>query len=200
MCEVSLSAQEMSPTGRLTDRFTPHCTGQVILDGGEGNLGDGFSDFPIRMDELQTRPMDNKKVLRWYKDHSGLDGRYRVIDFLDGAGTGVVRGRTTCREASDFAHLKNAQYQYSPYLFEALMQLTGFYIAAMAPAQRQAMIPVEVGEMRFWRKCRKGEQITVEARMRMEDEKSSVWNARGIDDQGRTIMQVYGMRMQKVSE
>jgi len=53
MCEVSLSAQEMSPTGRLTDRFTPHCTGQVILDGGEGNLGDGFSDFPIRMDDCR---------------------------------------------------------------------------------------------------------------------------------------------------
>ena len=42
MCEVSLSAQEMSPTGRLTDRFTPHYTGQVILDGGQGNLGEGL--------------------------------------------------------------------------------------------------------------------------------------------------------------
>jgi hypothetical protein len=36
--------------------------------------------------------------------------------------------------------------------------------------------------------------------MRIEDEKGFVWDARGIDDQGRTIMQVYGMRMQKVSE
>jgi hypothetical protein len=34
----------------------------------------------------------------------------------------------------------------------------------------------------------------------MEDEKGSVWHARGIDDQGRTIMQAYDMRMQKVSE
>jgi NAD(P)-dependent dehydrogenase (short-subunit alcohol dehydrogenase family)/acyl carrier protein len=200
MCEVSLSAQEMSPTGRLTDRFTPHYIGQVILDGGQGNLGEGFSDFPIRLDELQTRPMDHNKVLQWYADCCGFEGRYRVIDFLDGAGTGVVRGQTTYRQMSDFAHLQNAQYQYSPYLFEALIQLVGFYIAAMAPTQRQAMIPVEVGEMRFLRKCREGEQITLEARMRMEDEKGFVWNARGIDDQGRTIMQVYGIRMQKVSE
>jgi hypothetical protein len=35
-CEVSLATQEISPTGRLTDRFTPHCKGQVILDGGGG--------------------------------------------------------------------------------------------------------------------------------------------------------------------
>jgi malonyl CoA-acyl carrier protein transacylase len=200
MCEVSLSAQEMSPTGRLTDRFTPHYIGQVILDGGQGNLGEGFSDFPIRLDELRTRPMDYKKVLKWYKDRSGLEGRYRVMKFLDGAGPGVVRGGTTYQETSDFANLRNARYQYSPYLFEALMQLGSFYIAAMAPTQRQAMIPVEVGEMRFLRKCREGEQITLEARMRMEDEKGFVWDASGIDDQGRTIMQVYGMRMQKVSE
>jgi NAD(P)-dependent dehydrogenase (short-subunit alcohol dehydrogenase family)/acyl carrier protein len=200
MCEVSLSAQEMSPTGRLTDRFTPHYMGQVILDGGQGNLGEGLSDFPIRLDELRTRPVDHKKVLKWYRDRSGLDGRYRVIDFLDGAGTGVVRGRTTYRETSDFAHLQNAQYQYSPYLFEALMQLVGFYIAAIAPTQREATIPVAVGEMRFLRRCRKGEQIILEARMRMDYEKSFVWDARGIDDQGLTIMQVYGMRMQKVSE
>jgi hypothetical protein len=50
------------------------------------------------------------------------------------------------------------------------------------------------------RKCRKGEQITLEARMRMEDEKGFVWDARGIDDQGHTIMQVHGMRMQKIPE
>jgi hypothetical protein len=200
MCEVSLSAQEMSPTGRLTDRFNPHYMGRVILDGGQGNLGEGFSDFPIRLDELRTRPVDHRKVLEWYRDRSGLDGRYRVIDFLDGAGTGVVRGRTTYRETSDFAHLQNAQYQYSPYLFEALMQLVGFYIAAIAPTHQQATIPVEVGEMRFLRRCGQGEQITLEARMRMHYEKSFVWDARGIDDQNRTIMQVYGMRTQNVSE
>ena len=58
MCEVSLAAQEISPAGRLTDRFTPHCQGHVILDGGGGDLGEGLPDFPVRLDELRTRPMD----------------------------------------------------------------------------------------------------------------------------------------------
>lgn len=200
MCEVSLSAQDISPSGRLTDRFTPHHVGQVILDGGQGNLGEGFSDFPIRLDELQTQPMDHNKVLQWYADCSGFEGRYRVIDSLDGAGIEVVRGQATCRHMSDFAHLQNAQYQYSPYLFEALMQLVGFCVAAMDSMQRQAMIPVEVGEMRFLRKCWEGEQITLEARMRTQDEKGFVWDARGIDEQGCTIMKVFGMRMHWVSD
>jgi malonyl CoA-acyl carrier protein transacylase len=203
LCEVSLATQEISPAGRLTDRFTPHCKGQVILDGGDGGggyLGEGLPDFPVRLDELRTRPMDHKKVLKWYKDRSGLEGRYRVMEFLDGAGPGVVRGRTTYRKTSDFANLRNARYQYSPYLFEALLQLVNFYIIAMDPSERRSMIPMEIGEMRFLRKCQVGEQITLEARMRAQDDEGLAWDARGIDDQGRTIMQVYGLRMHWVAD
>ena len=200
LCEVSLATQEISPAGRLTDRFTPHCKGQVILDGGGGYLGEGLPDFPVRLDELRTKPVDHKRLLTWYKDRSGLEGRYRVMEFLDGAGPGVVRGRTTCRETSDFANLRNARYQYSPYLFEALLQLVGFHIAATDPSERRSMIPMEIGEMRFLRKCRTGEQINLEARMRERDDKGLSWDARGIDDQGRTIMQIYGIRMHWVSE
>ena len=199
-CEVSLATQEISPAGRLTDRFTPHCKGQVILDGGGGFLGEGFPDFPVRLDELRTRPMDHKKVLKWYKDRSGLEGRYRVMEFLDGAGPGVVRGGTTYRETSDFAHLRNVRYQYSPYLFEALLQMVGFHVAAMDRSERRSMIPMEIGEMRFSRKCRAGEQLTMEARMRAQDHEGLTWDARGIDDQGRTIMQVHRLRMHWVSD
>jgi malonyl CoA-acyl carrier protein transacylase len=199
-CEVSLSTQEISPTGRLTDRFTPHCKGQVILDGGGGYLGEGFPDFPVRRDELRTRSMDHKKVLKWYQDRSGLEGRYRVMEVLDGAGPGVVRGRTTCRQTSDFANLRNARYQYSPYLFEALLQLAGFYVVAMDPSERRSMIPLEIAEMRFSRKCRVGEQISLEARLRAQDEEGLSWDARGIDDQGRTVMQVHNMRLHWVSD
>jgi malonyl CoA-acyl carrier protein transacylase len=200
LCEVSLETQEISPSGSLTDRFTPHCKGRVILDGGGGYLGEGLPDFPVRLDELRKRPMNHKKMLKWYKDHSGLEGRYRVMEFLEGAGPGVVRGRTTYRETSDFANLRNARYQYSPYLFEALLQLVGFYIAATDPSERRSMIPMEIKEMRFFRKCRAGERITLEGRMRAQDDEGVAWDARGIDDQGRTIMQIHGIRMHWVSD
>jgi hypothetical protein len=62
------------------------------------------------------------------------------------------------------------------------------------------MVPLEIGEMRFLRNCRAGEEITVEARMRARDDEGLTWDARGIDDQGRAIMQVHNMRMQWVSE
>jgi len=122
------------------------------------------------------------------------------MESLDGAGPRVVRGRTTYWEASDFANLRNTRYQYSPYLFEALSQLAGFHIAAMGSSERRSIIPMEIGEIKFLRKCRVGEQITLEARMRAQDDKGLAWNARGIDDQGRAIMQVYGLRMHWVLE
>ncbi len=203
LCEVSLSTQEISPAGRLTDRFIPHCEGRVVLAGVD-NRGvcslEVLPGFPVRSDELQTGPMDNKKVLKWYKDRSGLEGRYRVIEFLEGAGRGVVRGRTIYMETSDFANLRDTRYQYSPYLFEALLQLAGFHMALTDPSEQRSMIPTEIGEMRFVRQCRTGERIILEARMRAQDGEDCYWDARGIDDQGITIMQVHNIRMHWVSE
>ena len=90
----------------------------------QADLGEELPDFPVRQDELRTKPMDHKKVRAWYEERSGLEGRYRVMESIDGAGPGVVRGRTSYRETDDFAHLRNVRYQYSPYLFEALLQLS----------------------------------------------------------------------------
>jgi len=200
LCEVSIAAQEISPAGRLTDHFFPHYQGQVILAGGAADLGEELPDFPVRQDELRTKPMDQKKVRAWYEERSGLVGRYRVMESIEGAGPGVVRGRTSYRETDDFAHLRNVRYQYSPYLFEALLQLSAFQIAATDPAERRSMIPLEIGEMRFLRKCRAGEQIILEARLRLQDEEGLTWDARALDDQGITIMQMSGMRMHWVTE
>ncbi len=201
LCEVSLAAQEITPAGKLSDRFTPHCKGQVILDGGNGGNGggrylrDGLQDFPVRPDELTTGPMDHKKVLKWYKDRSGLKGRYRVMEFLDGANSEAVRGRTIYRETTDFVNLPSTRYRYSPYLFESILQLIGFHIVAMDASERRSVIPIEIGEMNFLRKCRPGEQITIEARMRTRDDEGLSWDARGIDEQDRAIMQISGIRM-----
>jgi hypothetical protein len=199
VCEASLSVKEISPTGRLGDRFIPHCTGQVLLGGGRGELAEWFQDFPVRPEELWTQPVNHEKVLKWYEDRTGLDGRYRVLEVIDGSGPGLVRGRTIYRETRDFAHLPAALYQYSPYLFEALMQLAGFHMLAIDPQDRRSVLPTEIGEMQFLRQCRPGEQITLEAHLRVQDEESLAWDARGVDDQGRTIMQVRAMRMHWVS-
>jgi hypothetical protein len=195
VCDTFLSAQEISPAGRLTPHFALQCNGQVILDGGGETLKQGFLDFPIRPDELRTKPMNRKKVLKWYKDRSGLGGRYRVIEFLDGTGPGVIQGRTIYPETCDFANLQDVRYQYSPYLFEALLQLVCCHIAVTDPSEPRSMIPLEIGEMRCFRKVRVGEKITLEARLRAQDDEVLTWDTRGLDDQGETLMQIFGLQM-----
>jgi malonyl CoA-acyl carrier protein transacylase len=199
-CEAVLAAPEITPAGRLTDRFIPHYKGQVILDGAADQPCEGFGDFPVRPDELRSGPMNGDQVLRWYTERSGLTGRYRVLESLDGAGPGAVRGRTSYRETTDFAHLGATRYQYPVYLFEALLQLAGFYFAATDPAERRSMIPLEVGEMRFTRQCRAGEPILLEARLRLKDNEGLTWDARGVDAAGNAIMQIHNLRMQWVSQ
>ncbi len=199
VCDVSLSLQETSPTGRLADRFIPHCTGQVLLGGRRQELPEVFQDFPVRRDELRTPPVNHEQVLKWYEDRTGLGGRYRVLEAIDGTGSGLIRGRTIYRESGDFAHLPGARYQYSLYLFEALMQLAAFHMLAVDPQDRRSMVPTEVGEMRFLRQCRPGEPVTLEARLRVQDQEAVAWDARGLDDQGHTIMQVRTLRLHWVS-
>jgi hypothetical protein len=45
-----------------------------------------------------------------------------------------------------------------------------------------------------------GEKIILEARMRSQNEQGFIWDARGLDEQGRTIMQVADMRMHWVAD
>ncbi len=202
VCEATLITREISPTGRLTEHFSPHCKGQVILDGGEsgGHLGGNLPDFSVHPDTLQLGPMERAKVLEWYHDHNGLTDRYRVLESFDGIGPDVIRGQTISRQSDDFANLANAHYQYSPYLFEALLQLTALYCVAMEKPELRAMIPLEIGEMRFCRKCRVGERIILEARLRAQSEQGFTWEARGLDEQGCTIMQIANLRMHWVAE
>jgi NAD(P)-dependent dehydrogenase (short-subunit alcohol dehydrogenase family) len=199
VCAASLSVQEISPAGRLAERFIPHCTGQVLLGGSRGELPGWFQDFPVRPAELRTPPVSHEEVLKWYGDRTGLAGRYRVLQGIDGTGPGAIRGRTLYPETHDFAHLPASRYQYSPYLFEALMQLAGFHMLAINPQDRRSMLPMEIGELQFLRPCEPGEPITLEARLRSQDQDSLVWDAVGLDAQGRTIMQVRSMRMHWIS-
>jgi predicted GTPase len=62
------------------------------------------------------------------------------------------------------------------------------------------MIPLEIGEMRCFRKVRVGEKITLEARLRAQDDEMLTWDTRGLDDQGETLMQIFGLKMKWISD
>ena len=195
-CDVRLSSKNLSPTGRVLDNWSTNYQGQVIL-GMKATSLQPWPDFTIRKDELDTRPMEFSNIEDIYEKRTGLKGRYRVLGKIYGSGPEVIKGGMVYREQDDIAGLDNVRYQYSPYLIEALMHLFAFYPALRQEAEDWNLIPVSMKEMRFTRPAQNGETCTLEARLRSQNEQSFTWDARVVDDNGTTILQVLSLRMNR---
>jgi acyl transferase domain-containing protein/NAD(P)H-dependent flavin oxidoreductase YrpB (nitropropane dioxygenase family)/NAD(P)-dependent dehydrogenase (short-subunit alcohol dehydrogenase family)/acyl carrier protein/3-hydroxymyristoyl/3-hydroxydecanoyl-(acyl carrier protein) dehydratase len=199
LCKVSISSLELSPSGRQLDRWCTNFEGQVALKGATPTLLD-WPDFKIRTEMFDTNPISSDEVMDLYEKRSGLRGRYRVIEAVEGSGPGIVRGSMIYRESHDFAGLENIQYQYSPYLLEAFMHLINVYVMCRNENETRIIIPTAIGELRFARRCLPGEKVILEARLRSENAEGFSWDARGLDEDGTTIMEVEELSMKWVSE
>jgi hypothetical protein len=193
-CDVQLTSADISPSGRHLDRWSTNYSGQVLLGSATTSLPH-WPEFTIKSAELDTRAMDPTEIQDSYSARTGLKGRYRVLERLDGTGRGVIKGAMLYREQADIAGLDRVRYQYSPYLLEALMHLLAFYVALRQEEGAGDLIPSSMEEMRFARLARKGERFTLEARLRAHDAQGFTWDARAVDQSDTPIMQLVGMRM-----
>jgi NAD(P)-dependent dehydrogenase (short-subunit alcohol dehydrogenase family)/acyl carrier protein len=194
ICDVSISSKDITTTGRVLDRWTTNYTGQVILGLPGGPLPD-WPGFTVKSEELDSAQFDQKGMVRFYRKYSDFKERYRVLEALDGSGTGVIRGRTIVNQMDDFAGLNGVRYQYPPYLLEALQHLVNSYLLLREEEVSAAMIPSGIGEMRFSRACRPGEKIVLEGRRRSHNRGGATWDIRAIDAAGHSIMTVTGLIM-----
>ncbi len=200
VCEVSLASREISPSGRVMERIHANYKALVLLRGTSPFQVEKLPGFPVRLDELDSRPMDCNEVIQWYQDRTDLRGRYRVIEDLNGTSSRTIRGRMIYRKVRDFADPLQTRYQYSPYLLEALMQVVNFYIVMRNPSEKRSMIPYRIGEMQFLRKCSDGERITIEALMQNQNAEGISWNARALDEHGTVVMQAKNIMMRWFSK
>ncbi|MFC1828691.1 SDR family NAD(P)-dependent oxidoreductase [Thermodesulfobacteriota bacterium] len=194
-CDVQLSSADVSPSGRVLDRWSTNYQGQVILGPRTASLP-SLPEIEVGADELDTRPVEPHEIQESYEQRTGLKGRYRVLESIHGTGPGVVKGDMVYRVQEDMAGLDRVRYQYSPYLMEALMHLFAFY-GAMRQEEAWDLIPAGMGEMRFARLARSGERCTLEARLRSHDDQGFTWDARAVDESGTAIMQVTSMCMNR---
>jgi malonyl CoA-acyl carrier protein transacylase len=194
VCEVSLSAKGISPSGRPVERMNLGYKALVLL-GTTPQADEESAHFPVKMEELDTRYMDHQEVIRWYDERSDMKNRYRVIEALDGSAPEAIRGRMIYRTGVDFNAPRETNYQYSPYLLEALLQMVNFHIIMKDQAEQRSMIPLRIGEVLFRRRCAAGEEVTLEARMRERDDEGITWDARATDRDGEILMTVKKLRM-----
>ncbi len=95
--------------------------------------------------------------------------------------------------------MNGVRYQYSFYLLEALQHLVNSYLLLRDEEVTAAMIPFGIGEMRFARACRPGEEIILEGRRRSHDSGGATWDIRAVDDAGHILMTVQGLIMKSFS-
>jgi acyl transferase domain-containing protein/NAD(P)H-dependent flavin oxidoreductase YrpB (nitropropane dioxygenase family)/NAD(P)-dependent dehydrogenase (short-subunit alcohol dehydrogenase family)/acyl carrier protein len=198
-CDVRLSCAHVSPSGRLLDRWSTNYEGEVMLGPQRAPLAP-WPDFAVKEEDLDTRPVESHEIQESYEMRTGLRGRYRVLEKIHGTGSGIVKGAMVYREEKDMAGLERVTYLYSPYLLEALMHLLAFYPAIRQEEGILDLIPAGIEEMRFARSARNGERCTLEARLRSRDGQGFTWDARAVDEDGTTIMQILSMRMNRFSQ
>jgi hypothetical protein len=197
-CDVAISSPDITATGRTLDRWFVNYIGQVIL-GVPGRPLPDWPDFTVKSEELDTAPLNQKEVQRFYGKYSNLQGRYRLIESIDGAGNGVIRGLMIYKQQDDFAGLHGVHYQYSPYLLEALKHLVNSYLLLRDETVTTTMIPFGIGEMRFTRHCQIGEALRLEGRLRSQNSSESTWDARALDSGGNIIMVAKSLRLKVFS-
>jgi len=198
-CHVELSSADLSPSGRLLDTWSTNYLGKVILGPRITPLSP-VSELSINAKDLDTRPMETHDIQESYENRTGLRGRYRVIEKINGTGPGVIKGAMVYKEQEDMAGLGRARYHYPPYLLEALMHLFAFYAALRQENGSSDVLPAGMEEMRFTRPARNGERFTLEARLRSRDDQGFTWDARAVDESNTTIMQVHSVRMNRFSQ
>jgi hypothetical protein len=188
-CELFMETPALSPTGRVLDVASVNFQAKVLMGAGPNQALPEIAGLPVRLEELDTGPMLHEMVLKCYRELSDMKNRYAVMEELEGAGQSAIRGRFRHRLQADFA-AGNAAYQYSPYVLEALLHLPFFHVVMREQGSKKFLIPKSLGELAWTRPGRNEERLTLEGRLKREDEAGVTFDARALDDAGTPVMQV----------
>ncbi|MFI5354550.1 MAG: SDR family NAD(P)-dependent oxidoreductase [Desulfobaccales bacterium] len=200
VCQLTMESPLLSPTGKVLDKQVINYRAQVVLRGAGPSAWTDLAGFPLKLEDLDTRPADLEEISGWYGRRTDMQGRYRVVEHLDGSGPGLVRGAATCRTETDFSHLQAPSFQYSPYVLEGLVQMTNFYIVMRNEADERTFIPVGIEAISFTRRCRDQERVILEVRLQDEDSKGVTWDAQALAADGQPLMKVRGLRLHSFSK
>ncbi len=198
VCQLTMESPLISPSGKVMEKKVTNYRAQVVLSGSPPAWTD-LPGFPVNPEDLDTRPAELPEISDWYGQRTDMQGRYRVMEHLDGSGPGLVRGATTYRHQEDFSHVQAPMLQYSPYVLEGLMQLTNFYIVMRNEEDERTFIPTSIEAMSFTRRCRDQETVILEGRLHEDDVKGVTWDAQALDADGQPLMKVRGLRLRSFS-
>jgi NAD(P)-dependent dehydrogenase (short-subunit alcohol dehydrogenase family) len=162
ICEASFSSQDLAPLESQPVRMRLNHKAHIILSGLTEYPRDPLAGFPVSPSELDSPAVSGDEILKLYEEKYDFKGRYRVLSYVEGAGAGVIRGRTIYREGKDFSAHPITHYQYSPYLLEAVFHLVAYHVMMTHGEDSRPVVPFEIRELMLHRKARHGEEVLLE--------------------------------------
>lgn len=165
---------------------------EVLLGPGRPAPSPGFRVSPA---DLDTRPMSGTEARARYQSTSGLQGRYTVLDSLDGSGPGVIRAHMVFRESEDVTGWSPTRYRLPVYALEGMLQVTSFYLGMREIGAGSLTIPAGIGRARPGNRPAPGEPLTIEARMTAQSPEEHVWEGHVLDARERVVIAVQEARL-----
>ncbi len=194
ICEIILSSQDLGTDGQITENWISNFRGEVIM-GSCRVTQQTKQTFSLDADSLDKPVYRCAEIQNWYQKYSNLQGRYRVLESIDGIWQGLSRGSMIYRNSVDFRGLDGVDYQYSPYLLEAMMHLVAATERHWDQEDTRRIIPAGISELSFSRNCRDGERIVLEACRKSTSENGQSWDLLATDEAGVVLMQARGLEM-----
>ena len=195
-CELKLSTQEVSPSGRPLQRWSCNASATALLGvvppaAAISEAGIPFTDQ--RIERQAKRPV----LLRAYKRFTALTGSYRVLHGLSRLSSDTVEAVAVLPRKPDFAYRRQNGYLTSPYLLEAIFQ-TAVFQRILQPRRATVAIalPYAIGEVLYQRTAEPllG-PVRIQARKIIDDAQAMVWDAVAYDDRDRLLLSVNALEL-----
>ena len=195
-CALKMSTQEVSPSGRLLQRWSHNASATALL-GSDCRLASvSEAGFPLG-DRRVERQMKRPALLRAYKRFTALTGRYRVLHELSRLSTDSVEAIAVLPRQADFADRRQNGYLTLPYLLEAVFQ-TAVFQRLLQPRDRSAAIalPYAIGELRYHPAAAPLQgPVRIQARKVADDAGAMVWDAVAYDERQQRLLSVNALEL-----
>jgi hypothetical protein len=186
-CQTEIFTEDAKPL-KGTGSGKPHYKAQVVM-GSTVILPPRIDANLAEFDSIESAPpITRSQIFEQYEMRSGMKDRYRVIDSMEFTADGTVKARSMYKHWQDFSDQTSHKYHYPPYLLEALMQASNFYLIARDPSSARSLIPYHIGELIFTRDCIDKETLIIEGRVVHEGVDGITWEAHARDQSGEIIM------------
>ncbi len=194
ICTITIGKKAVQAKPDAQQQQNMYYNGRVILSA-DGKTQDMEKVDIARLLEDSGSVMNKKDILKYYSKHSGLTGRYQVLEHILNYSQRSILGEMIYPETKDFLPPRNGSYRYPAYVLEALMQLVTFHIGIREQQEQRAMVPAAIDSLTIFQNCMPREKIYLQGNLLESNDTGTVWEAMGCKSDGEAVMLVRGLKM-----